>query len=72
MLSVTDILLPWEDKNGMQVGFDIGIESGGIILQGGGGNSVMQVGINVGNESDGNRFTVGAYSGDTGSYWYWK
>ena len=31
----------------------------------------MEVGIDIGNESDGYRLTVGVYSGDGGRYWYW-
>ena len=33
---VADIVLPWEDTRGMQVGFDIGNESGGYHLTVGG------------------------------------
>ena len=31
----------------------------------------MQVGIHIGDESDGYRLTVGGYSGDAGMYLYW-
>ena len=31
----------------------------------------MQVGIAIGNESDGYRLTVDGYSGDAGRYCYW-
>ena len=31
----------------------------------------VQVGIGIGNESDGYRLTVGGYSEDAVRYWYW-
>ena len=33
---------------------------------------MVQVGIDIVNESDGYRVTVGGYSGDVGRYWYGK
>ena len=53
---VTDIVLQWEDTQGMQVGLDIGNVSDGYRLTVE-EFSGMQIGIDIDNESDGYRLT---------------
>ena len=62
VIRVTDIVRQWEDIRGTG-SIDYEIDFCCVTVTRG-----MQVGIDIGNESDGYRLTVGGYLGDAGMY----